>query len=91
MHICGNLRQLMKRWENWIFAGEDAAAHARGWEVSRPPNGFGRIFRDPRWDLISACESCGGAGRTAAGLCQGCGGHGTIRHHLADAPPRGAS
>lgn len=91
MYIPGCLRRLCNRWERLLFASEDAAAGAAGWHISRPPNGFGRSYRDPRWDLISACEWCGGDGATATGQCQPCGGHGTIRHSLTDAPFGGPS
>jgi len=90
MHVRGFLCRLIKRWESQIFAAEDAAARARGWQVSRPPNRFGRVYRDPRWDLISLCELCGGDGGSVAGPCQSCGGHGTIRHNLAYIPFRDA-
>lgn len=91
MQTHSSLGQLIRRWEDPLFAAEDAAARARGWQISRPPSGFGRIYRDPRWDLVSACEACGGDGGTAAEPCPSCGGHGTIRHTLADDPLGAAS
>ena len=83
--------QVVRKWEDRIFAAEDAAARARGWQISRPLRGFGRVYRDPRWDLISACEVCNGDGGTVAGPCLSCGGHGTIRQNRAIAPPGDAS
>lgn len=66
MQLRGWLRPLIIRWENWLFAAEDAAARRRGWQVSRPPHEFGRSYRYPRWDVISECNSCSGNGRTTA-------------------------
>lgn len=91
MHTPGRLRQLIMRWEDWIFATEDAAARARGWQISRPRKGFGRTYRDPRWDLISACELCGGVGGSATEPCRPCGGSGRVRHDEIHAPLGGAA
>lgn len=82
MPIHGNLRRLINKWEGRIFAAEDAAARRRGWQISRPRHGFGRLYRDPRWDLISVCELCGGDGGRAVGPCPLCGGRGTVRRNL---------
>lgn len=90
MHVNGYLRRLINKWESRIFAVEDAVARGHGWQISRPPNGFGRVYRDPRWDLISECELCGGEGGSAAEQCQRCGGRGTVRRSLT-APRGGAS
>jgi len=85
------LRQLINRWEDWLFAADDAAAKNRGWQVCRPPSRFARAYRDPRWDLISACEACGGDGGSAIQPCEACQGRGTIRLDRADFPGNGAS
>ncbi|TNC22925.1 hypothetical protein [Amycolatopsis alkalitolerans] len=61
---------LAERFDDWLFAREDAKARARGWQVSRRKGG--RAYRDPRWDAIRRCEFCDGAGRTCA-ACQGVG------------------
>jgi hypothetical protein len=81
LYIHGWLAQLVRRWDDRIFVAEDAAARARGWQISRPSSGFGRVYRDPRWGLISACEVCDGDGGTAAEPCLPCGGLGTIRRN----------
>jgi hypothetical protein len=91
LYTHGWLGQLIRRWEDRIFATEDAAARARGWQISRPPSGLGRVYPDPRWDLISACEACGGDGGTPAEPCLPCAGHGTIRRNQITAPLVGAS
>lgn len=90
MDILGGIRRLITSAERRIFAGEDAAARHRGWQVSRRSTGFGRIYRDPRWDLISECESCGGDGVSAVEPCPSCAGRGTVRHDPSDAPLRDA-
>lgn len=86
MYLHGWLAQLVRRWDDRIFAAEDAAARARGWQISRPPSGFGRVYRDPRWDLISACDVCDGEGGTAVEPCLSCEGHGTIRQNQITSP-----
>jgi hypothetical protein len=66
----------------WLFAtGEDARAEARGWQVHRVPNSRTRTYRDPRWDTVSACHSCGGHGlsHTDGAACPACAGTGVIR------------
>jgi hypothetical protein len=90
VHIHDSLRRLVNRWETRIFAAEDVAAGGRGWQISRPPNGFGRCYRDPRWDLVSACEWCGRDGGNAVESCQSCAGRGTVRHHPTNARLGGA-
>lgn len=89
MGIHDRLHQMISRWADRIFAAEDARAHARGWEISRPRKGFGRVYRDPRWDLISECEVCGGDDGSVT-ACQSCGGYGKVRPSLTDSSPGGA-
>lgn len=90
MGIHDRFRQLINRWKGRLFAVEDAVARARGWVISRPPKGFGRVYRDLRWDLISECELCRGEGNLAQS-CQSCGGHGTVRRSLTDISCGGAA
>lgn len=71
--------RLIRRWEDKLFAADDEAARRRGWQVSRRPNGHGRRYRDPRWDLVSACLSCEGTGAAGARPCDACDGRGTVR------------
>ena len=35
-----------------LHAAEDARARQRGWQITRTPSGVGRLYRDPRWDLV---------------------------------------
>jgi hypothetical protein len=37
--------------DDWIFADDDLAAVARGWQVSRPRL-LTRTYRDTRWDQV---------------------------------------
>ncbi|MCA1604117.1 MAG: hypothetical protein LC775_01205 [Acidobacteria bacterium] len=91
MRALRNLRRWLTWWEDWLFAAEDAAARHRGWEISRPQSGFGRIYRDPRWNFITECEQCGGEGGSAIESCQSCGGRGTVQYSPTDTPHGGAS
>ncbi|WP_236790713.1 hypothetical protein [Amycolatopsis sp. GM8] len=72
------LARLVERLDHWLFDAEDARAKARGWQVRR--RGSGRVYRDPRWDLVHACAACAGEG------CAACDGIGVI-HDLPEPPP----
>jgi hypothetical protein len=81
--------RLLDRAGEWLFAdGEDARATARGWEVRRGAWGT-RTYRDPRWDTVHACSSCGGNGvRPTDGVaCPDCAGTGVVRRTSATAVP----
>ncbi len=77
--------------EDRIFATDDARARARGWQVTRSPSGFGRQYRDPRWDLVAACADCAGRGETSASGCATCSGRGTVRLDRRYGPGSGAA
>lgn len=80
--------RVLDRWVERLFVTDDAAAVARGWEVRRLPSGWGREYRDPRWDLIAACTACDGEGCQGARSCAECDGAGTVRTaSAADAEP----
>ncbi len=73
--------RLVLRLGEWLFAAdEDARAAARGWEVRRGARGT-RVYRDPRWDTVHACGSCGGHGLTLTDgvACVACAGTGVVR------------
>jgi len=71
-----------------IFAGTDVAAQQRGWQVSSTHGGFGRSYRDPRFDTLSSCGDCLGRGIKSRGApCQACGGTGRITVRPPDEPP----
>lgn len=85
------LAQLIKDLEDRLFAAEDARARRRGWQIFRSPTGFGRRYRDPRWDLVSECPQCTGEGWTLSGSCGACHGRGTIWLDQVDLPGGGTS
>jgi hypothetical protein len=72
---------MLYRVGEWLFAAdEDARATGRGWEVRRGARGT-RVYRDPRWDTVHACTSCGGHGLslTDGMACPACAGIGVVR------------
>lgn len=71
------LRRLVDRIANRLFAAEDDRARARGWQVRPISGGLGRGYRDPRWDMIRACDNCADFG--ADPDCPVCGGTEVIR------------
>lgn len=74
--------RLLERFHNWLFAtDEDARATARGWQVTRVPKSRRRVYRDPRWDTVHACEPCGGTGwwPYEDAVCPDCAGAGVVR------------
>ncbi len=87
----GWIGRLIEDLEDRIFAADDARARARGWQVTRSPSGFGRRYRDPRWDLVSACSDCAGRGQTQAGGCATCSGRGTLRRDQRHSPRGGST
>jgi hypothetical protein len=70
--------------EDLIFGPPDLDAVARGWEVHRPTP-FRRVYRDPRWHSIVACDDCRGSGFDGTLACPVCDGRGTVRLVDADA------
>lgn len=81
-------KSLLARLEGWtrragaaLFAKPDAQAIRNGWTVTQRRGGLSRTYRDPRFDLLIRCTSCGGSGfnHTAArGACATCGGSGRL-------------
>ena len=81
--------RLVLRLGEWLFAAEeDARATERGWEVRRGPRGA-RTYRDPRWDTVHGCHSCGGHGLslTDGVACPVCAGTGVVRSAPATTVP----
>jgi hypothetical protein len=65
----------------YLFTGCDRRAQQRGWQISAVHGGFGRRYRDPRFDRLIRCPSCAGMG--SVGLkgqtpCRPCGGTGRL-------------
>lgn len=59
------------------FRDPDLRAMARGWEVRRPRL-FQRVYRDPRWNRVTACTLCAGRGTVDGYRCPKCNGRGRI-------------
>lgn len=61
-----------------VFAAADADARRYGWQVTVTRGGFGRTYRDPRFDYLVACTACSGPGcKSGDTTCSAC--HGTGR------------
>jgi hypothetical protein len=84
-------RQWIAKLADRLHAAEDTRARRRGWQVSRISRGLGREYRDPRWDLIVACEVCGGEGMHGVHRCADCLGRGTVQLVPVDLHPGGMS
>jgi hypothetical protein len=58
-----------------LFGKDDAIARDNGWTIEVRRGGFGRTYRDPRFDQLRCCPECGGSGRDEldlrCGLCAG--------------------
>jgi hypothetical protein len=79
--ICTFLLRLKSRLAaatNRIFAAPDTRARRHGWQVTVTHGGFGRRYRDPRFDYLAPCPTCKGRGcRPSRTTCSAC--HGTGR------------
>jgi hypothetical protein len=78
-----------------LFDASDTAARQHGWQVSSIHRGFGRKYRDPRFDTLASCKDCRGCGIMPSGnSCQRCSGTGRIiiqsgTEPSSSPPPRG--
>ena len=61
-----------------LFAMNDAEAYWRSWLITRTRGGLGRRYRDPRFDALTECPKCRGAGATADRPCPPCLGTGRV-------------
>ena len=62
-----------------LFAAGDARARGRGWQVTVHRGGLARHYRDPRFDLLTTCPQCRGAGVDADDRpCRRCPGTGRL-------------
>jgi DnaJ-class molecular chaperone len=69
------LKDLTKR----LFNDCDDTARRYGWQITPTRHGFGRRYRDPRFDAIAACTGCGGTGAGSSGVtCRSCQGSGRV-------------
>ncbi len=62
----------------WLFARDDRAALAHGWQITERHAGLGRRYRDPRFDTLLRCRDCGGDGARDGDPCQHCRGTGRV-------------
>ena len=69
------ITRLLDTLERLIFRDPDLRATAHGWQVRRPSR-FRRVYRDPRWDLVSPCRTCAGLGTVDSQACPDCDGSG---------------
>jgi DnaJ-class molecular chaperone len=61
------------------FAGSDADARQHGWQITVTHGGFGRRYRDPRFDYLVPCIACNGRGSSPRdSACLACGGTGRV-------------
>jgi hypothetical protein len=72
------LAALPRRLGDPLFAGNDAEAYWRDWQIIRIHAGLGRRYRDPRFDTLAECPKCRGAGVTADRPCAPCLGSGRV-------------
>jgi DnaJ-class molecular chaperone len=87
------VRVLVNALTRALFDASDAAARRYGWQVTSTRHGFGRLYRDPRFDAIRICPACRGHGVQTDGTeCLRCRGSGRIVikpgvQPLSDPPP----
>jgi hypothetical protein len=67
----------------------DDYARERGWTTTRTHAGLGRVYRDPRFDALAACNSCAGSGVREDAPCSRCAGTGRITLKLTSARREG--
>ena len=72
------LAYLLRRWGDRWFAMNDTEAYWRGWQITKTHGGLGRRYRDLRFDTLTACAQCAGAGEWADAPCAPCLGTGRI-------------
>lgn len=75
--VTGRLACLLDAADHRFFRAPDLDAVARGWEVRRERR-FHRVYRDPRFALISRCSDCSGTGLLGTRPCPACAGQGTV-------------
>jgi hypothetical protein len=66
------VRAVPRRAGDRLFAINDTEAGWRGWQVIRECGGLARRYRDPMFDMITACASCLGSGADTGLPCLAC-------------------
>ncbi len=72
------LAAIPRRLGDRLFVMNDAEAYWRGWQITKTHHGLARRYRDPRFDTLTECPKCHGAGVTADLPCPPCLGTGRI-------------
>lgn len=72
------IRLGLTKLEQCLFGDLDEQARHDGWQVTRLHHGFGRRYRDPRFDLLSVCPDCSGSASTDGQPCERCQGTGRV-------------
>jgi hypothetical protein len=61
-----------------LFRDDDALARLQGWQITVNRGGFGRYYRDPRFDTLHACPLCDGSGESSREPSFRCSGTGRV-------------
>lgn len=85
------IRLGLTRLEQRLFGDLDTQARHDGWQVTRLRRGFGRSYRDPRFDLLSTCPDCAGSGSIDGQLCEPCRGTGRVTRARPRTPTPGGT
>ena len=56
------LRKQAEKAGQRLFARDDLIAIEHGWQITIRCGGFGRQYRDPRFDSLRSCPRCAGSG-----------------------------
>ena len=72
------LAYFLRRSGDWWFTMNDTEAYWWGWRITKTPAGLGRRYRYTRFDTLTPCARCAGAGVWADAACGPCLGTGRI-------------
>ena len=64
--LLGWLAAIPRRVDDRLFTMNDTEAYWRGWQITKTHGGLARSYRDPRFDTLTACARCRGAGVNGA-------------------------
>ncbi|MFC6087025.1 hypothetical protein [Sphaerisporangium aureirubrum] len=82
-------RAVTRHWalSDALFAEIDGFAWVQGWAIDR--HRTHHTYRDPRFDRVVACFTCGGDGAAQGRACATCEGAGLLNFFEPPAPRRG--